>query len=519
MTRRGAMNTHKLTAAILALLAAALCLWCTLRGAAQGRDAKMPAQGRDASLPAQGPSATPRPPRTPKRPRWKRAVGQGRRPVSRFVTLTVVSMPYCNVAVDGEPEEEGTDAQGRLSIPMEPGEYIVSVSNPGYRTLPKTVMVRAEPPYRQEERFDLERALRSLHVKTEPPGVKVILDGSKEGESDAAGRLVFEDVDLGIEHTLRATKEDYREQTFVVPAHIKKEVPVKLVRDVLTLKVKTYPSHVEVFFDGDDYKGTSDADGVLLIAKVKTESAHTLRASKEGYVTQTATVPPNYELAVIKLPPVETAPAPPVGQSSPGAQGGRTATEAQSDASARDGDERVNPIAERPQSVATPPESVTPPAPQAKEEERPPSPQRSEPPQPAAAPPDVVELTFWNSVKDSRNPEEFAAYLRKYPQGQFAELAKIRMDALRANTKPEPEPTPTPTPTPTSPPSVTTHIPAPGSAVSSAEGLEGGRVAYLGKYSRLVSLRGRASSPWAVVCRREDRFGLRRYWPASLCSM
>lgn len=41
----------------------------------------------------------------------------------------------------------------------------------------------------------------------------------------------------------------------------------------------------------------------------------------------------------------------------------------------------------------------------------------------------VVELSFWESIKNSNNPEEFAAYLNKYPEGQFAELAKIRMRA------------------------------------------------------------------------------------------
>ncbi|HEV2861045.1 MAG TPA: tetratricopeptide repeat protein [Pyrinomonadaceae bacterium] len=42
----------------------------------------------------------------------------------------------------------------------------------------------------------------------------------------------------------------------------------------------------------------------------------------------------------------------------------------------------------------------------------------------------TVELSFWDSIKNSRDPEEFTAYLNKYPEGQFAELAKIRMRAL-----------------------------------------------------------------------------------------
>jgi tetratricopeptide (TPR) repeat protein len=59
----------------------------------------------------------------------------------------------------------------------------------------------------------------------------------------------------------------------------------------------------------------------------------------------------------------------------------------------------------------------------------------------------AIELSFWESVKNSGDAEEFAAYLKKYPDGQFAELARIRMRALVAkgaaavdNSKPKPPP-------------------------------------------------------------------------------
>ncbi|TXJ26433.1 MAG: DUF4189 domain-containing protein [Afipia sp.] len=42
-----------------------------------------------------------------------------------------------------------------------------------------------------------------------------------------------------------------------------------------------------------------------------------------------------------------------------------------------------------------------------------------------------AEITFWNSVKDSRNPAEISAYLDKYPNGTFAPLAKIRLESLK----------------------------------------------------------------------------------------
>ncbi|MGD2149066.1 MAG: caspase family protein [Desulfobacterales bacterium] len=40
--------------------------------------------------------------------------------------------------------------------------------------------------------------------------------------------------------------------------------------------------------------------------------------------------------------------------------------------------------------------------------------------------PDTFELTFWNSIKDSSNPDDYRAYLTQYPNGCFAALAKIR---------------------------------------------------------------------------------------------
>jgi hypothetical protein len=40
------------------------------------------------------------------------------------------------------------------------------------------------------------------------------------------------------------------------------------------------------------------------------------------------------------------------------------------------------------------------------------------------------EITFWNSVKDSTDPEELKAYLDAFPQGKFAALARLRINKL-----------------------------------------------------------------------------------------
>ena len=54
------------------------------------------------------------------------------------------------------------------------------------------------------------------------------------------------------------------------------------------------------------------------------------------------------------------------------------------------------------------------------------------PAEPAATDPDVsaVELAFWDTVKDSDNPEMYEAYLERYADGAFAALAKVRLGEL-----------------------------------------------------------------------------------------
>ena len=51
--------------------------------------------------------------------------------------------------------------------------------------------------------------------------------------------------------------------------------------------------------------------------------------------------------------------------------------------------------------------------------------------QPPAAGPEM-ELVFWQSIANSATPAEFEAYLRRFPDGMFSDLAQIRLEALRA---------------------------------------------------------------------------------------
>jgi hypothetical protein len=47
--------------------------------------------------------------------------------------------------------------------------------------------------------------------------------------------------------------------------------------------------------------------------------------------------------------------------------------------------------------------------------------------------PAAIELTYWDTIKNSNNPNDFKSYLDKYPDGQFAELAKSRSQPKAVN--------------------------------------------------------------------------------------
>jgi adenylate cyclase len=57
-------------------------------------------------------------------------------------------------------------------------------------------------------------------------------------------------------------------------------------------------------------------------------------------------------------------------------------------------------------------------------------------PTPADSDAVAVELAFWDTVKDSDNPAMYEAYLKGYPDGAFAALAKLRLDELGSSPPP-----------------------------------------------------------------------------------
>jgi formylglycine-generating enzyme required for sulfatase activity len=59
-----------------------------------------------------------------------------------------------------------------------------------------------------------------------------------------------------------------------------------------------------------------------------------------------------------------------------------------------------------------------------------PAPMAAAAPAPVESASQSNERLFWESVKDSRSPEELRTYLQRFPDGVFAELARVRIDAL-----------------------------------------------------------------------------------------
>jgi formylglycine-generating enzyme required for sulfatase activity len=62
-----------------------------------------------------------------------------------------------------------------------------------------------------------------------------------------------------------------------------------------------------------------------------------------------------------------------------------------------------------------------------------------------------VELTFWDSVKDSAHASDYEAYLQAYPNGRFAALARARIERLKAAAPKAEAPKPAPAPVPEKP--------------------------------------------------------------------
>jgi formylglycine-generating enzyme required for sulfatase activity len=89
------------------------------------------------------------------------------------------------------------------------------------------------------------------------------------------------------------------------------------------------------------------------------------------------------------------------------------------------------------------------------------------PPAPGQAADMTMELTFWSSVKDSGDKADFEAYLKRYPDGHYSDLARNRIAAMgRAEAKAAAPLPPPPAPPPPAPPPPPPSAPKPVAAAA-----------------------------------------------------
>src|SRR5260370_19558000 len=48
---------------------------------------------------------------------------------------------------------------------------------------------------------------------------------------------------------------------------------------------------------------------------------------------------------------------------------------------------------------------------------------------------DSMEMVYWNAIKDSRNPSDFRAYVTRFPNGLFVEIANGRVAMLEGEAR------------------------------------------------------------------------------------
>jgi formylglycine-generating enzyme required for sulfatase activity len=93
-------------------------------------------------------------------------------------------------------------------------------------------------------------------------------------------------------------------------------------------------------------------------------------------------------------------------------------------------------------------------------------------PEPATAPvaepaanQDSVETAYWNSIKDGDDVEEFESYLKRFPSGHFADLARRHLQALKTPAPAAAAPAPAAAPRPAAAPAAAGTKKRPGGAM------------------------------------------------------
>jgi Flp pilus assembly protein TadD len=239
-------------------------------------------------------------PRSLPRKATRRRVTRQILPGTNMISLLVISNPASSkVFVNNELRGE-TDPNGELETKLSPGNYSIRVSREGYVTREAEVDVLATPDA-QEVEFTLPSPVTSLNIVTDPPGAEVYLDDVYKGSSGADGLLVLERVNPSQPHTLRLSKDNYVPQSTPITSYTG-QISIKLLPDSIRLKITTDPPEAEVYLD-EVYKGTSTAEGTLVVEQVNPNQSHTVRAKKDGFRQQSTSLAAGSAQSTVTLSP------------------------------------------------------------------------------------------------------------------------------------------------------------------------------------------------------------------------
>ena len=266
--------------------------------------------------------------------------------------------------------------------------------------------------------------LAQIVIQTSPEA-QVYLDDVFKGQTSAQGRLIIENPKPG-DHTLRITlagKKDYEQQVKVVGGQTV-NIQAALADLAGSIRVQTSPG-AAIYLD-DSSRGTADSTGRLSIPNVAVGS-HELRISAPGkrdYRQDIAVSPgqeAKFEASLTDLAGTL------VLQTSPGA----TVFLNDSVRGAADSSGQLS-IGE----VAAGPYVLRVVAPRKTEYRQNITVSPGQSVRMVANLPDSgstpEERALWKSMENSNNPADFQSYLDQFPNGEFAAMAKRRLNSLRA---------------------------------------------------------------------------------------
>jgi len=199
-------------------------------------------------------------------------------------------------------------SQGAGAVPQGPGADRAPTATPTPAPRKERVKSRARAKLnRTATPVRVARRLQTVNllIKTTPPNCFVFIDDERVGKTNAAGEFYI-DLLPGV-YDLRLVLDGYDtilDEFEVLRGDEEQQLdPYTLLPELKTFKVTTEPTEVEVYFD-DAYKGTSNAQGVLLIEGVNPLQPHTLRGTKRGHeVKEPYKIDPGVLEKQIKLNP------------------------------------------------------------------------------------------------------------------------------------------------------------------------------------------------------------------------